>query len=177
MTREDGPHDWIFLNSFDMFSDTVFWKAKFITRFDSKIGLSFASTTAGQTAMLGPEIGEKDRSVSGAGLLIEEEVKRRHAHAPMEDDQRICRGHSSWGTCHRGKACSSAHCMIPTNQLHWCIKAHLSKRDGRRSHTRIAPDAATGYIAPLRETNATGGGAGVPTQPKWRHNAKFEAVK
>ena len=48
--------------------------------------------------------------------------------------------------------------MVPTENLHWLIRAQLAKRGGHRSQMRIAPDAVPGYIADLRETNVSGDG-------------------
>ena len=58
--------------------------------------------------------------------------------------------------------------MIPTKNLHWLIRAQLAKR-GHLPQVRIAPGAAPGHIAALRETNSGGDGKDHTKPPKiWK---------
>ena len=63
--KGDGSPAWVFPNRFDMQSDIGFWRAKFTPRFDAKFenglinnalksGLSFSSSTAGESAQTAP---------------------------------------------------------------------------------------------------------------------------
>ena len=169
LPRADGSPAWVFPNSFNMHDPTGFCQAKFLPRFEAKwenglissalkTGLSFNHSTAGQTSFLPTGSEESELSYPVPGLLSEEEIKTCFAHAPLKDDRRICWGHTSWRSCPRGQGCPFAHCMMPTKNLHWLIKAQLAKRGGHKSHVRIAPDAVPGYIAALRETNLVGDG-------------------
>ena len=78
-------------------------------------------------------------------------------------------------SCHRGKECPFAHYTIPSKNPHLLIQSQLAKRGGHRPRTRIAPDAATGYIDPLRETNSDGDY--VHPQPKRMPKVKHGAEK
>ena len=169
LPREDGSPAWVFPNSFDMVSPSGFWQAKFIPRFDAKLenglisnalksGLAFSSSTDGGSAAASPDRDDRLQQFPIPGLLSEEEIKLSYAHAPMKDDTRICWDHSSWRSCRRGSNCTFNRSMIHTKNLHWIIRAQLAKRGGHRSQVRIAPDAAPGYIAALRETNTAGDG-------------------
>ena len=125
-------------------------------------GLSFSSSTDGETVSETPGVGDKQLQFPTPGLLIEEAIKLSFAHAPVKGDIRIWRGHSSWRSRRRGNTCSSPHCMAPTKNLHRLIRAQLAKTRGNRPQVRIAPCALPGYIAVLRETNLAGGGEGRP---------------
>ena len=183
LPRADGSPAWIFPNSFDMHAPTGFWQAKFLPRFEAKwenglissalkTGLSFNNSTAGQTSFIPTGSVDLESSYPVPGLLSEEEIKTCYAHAPLKGDRRICWDHTSWRSCPRGQSCAFAHCMMPTKNLHWLIKAQLAKRGGHKSHVRIAPDAVPGYIAALRETNLVGDGQGkTPNKPSWRPKA------
>ena len=152
-----------------MHSRTGFRKAKFIPRLGAKFengsinsalktGLPPPNSADGETSFSPSGSGGVGRSYPVPGVPIEEEIKTRFAHDPMKDEKRIFLDHTSWRSCHRGMNCSFAHCMMPTENFHWLIKAQLAKRGGRKSHVRIAPDAVPGYIAALRETNVVGDG-------------------
>ena len=98
--REDGSPAWVSPNILDMVSESGFWQAKFIPRFDAKFenglinnalesGLSFSSSAAGDTLDTTPGIGGKPVQLPTPCLLSEEESELSFAHAPVKDDTRI----------------------------------------------------------------------------------------
>ena len=137
----DGSPSWAFPNSFDMESDIGFRRSKFAQRFDAKFenglinnafksGLSFSSSTAGESAQTAPGVGDHLSQFLIPGLLSEDEAKMSYTHAPTKDERMIFRCHSSWRSSPRGDACNFTHCRIPTKNLHWLIRSQLAKRDG-----------------------------------------------
>ena len=98
----------------------------------------------------------------------EAEVKTRYAHAPMGDGKGICLGRISWRSFPRGIACACDRCVMPTENLHWLIRAQLAKRGCHSARVRIAPGDLPGYAAFIRDTNSTNGGdAASPSKADW----------
>ena len=135
----DGPSSRVLPNSFDMQSDIVFRRAKFTPRFDAKFengltnnalkrGLSFSSSTAGESAQNAPGVGDQPSQFPIPGLLSEDEVKMSYPRAPTKNERMICRVHSSWRSLPRGTACNFTHCMIHTENLQWIMRSQFAKR-------------------------------------------------
>ena len=141
LPRDGGSPVWVSPTSFDMQSDIGFWRAKFIPRFDAKFengltnnalesGLSFSSSTAGESEQTAPGVGDQTSQFPIPGFLSEDEVEMSYTHSPTKGERMIFWAHSAWRDFPRGNACNFTHCMAPTKNLQWLIRSQLAKRGG-----------------------------------------------